>query len=240
MAALSEMERISLEAVAAGCRNEAQRSRNQEAGYCFELFRRALEWAEPAAWGAVAAQYQRLVLEWVHAARRRDDDADDPEELAHEAFERFWRTLAGRCNPLGERFPHVGALLKYLQQCAVTTVLDRRRRAQRQARIAARFEAVAPDSAVDAGIEDEAVARADQALLLARVRAWVAAEVTDPAEALVLRCSYTDDLSPAAIAARHPELFADAAVVRQVKERVLRRARRALLGGMGDAEELSR
>jgi DNA-directed RNA polymerase specialized sigma24 family protein len=234
-----ELIHLSLDAVAAGCRGEAQRSRSQELGYCFELFRRALERAEQAAWNAVATQYQRLMLEWVHAARRSAPDHGDPEELAHEAFERFWRTLAGRCNPLAARFPHVGALLKYLQQCAVTTVLDQRRRTLRQARLNTRIAGDALREAHDAGFEAAAVARVDQAALLARVRTWVAAEVTDPDERLVLHASFSDDLSPAEIAARHPERFVDAAAVRQVKERVLRRARRALLDGTGDHGALS-
>lgn len=234
----TELTHLHLDAVAAGCRGEAQRSRSTELGYCFELFRRALELAEQAAWQAVAAQYQRLVLEWVYAARRASADAADPEELAHEAFERFWRTLAGRCNPLVARFPHVGALLKYLQQCAVTTVLDQRRRELRQGRLNARIEQAERSAAVT-GFEEATVARVDQADLLARVRTWVAAEVADPDERLVLQASYTDDLSPAAIAARYPERFTDAAMVRQIKERVLRRARRALLDGNGDHAALS-
>jgi DNA-directed RNA polymerase specialized sigma24 family protein len=170
-----ELTHLSLDAVAAGCRGEAQRSRNQELGSCFELFRRALERADQAAWNAVMAQYQRLVLEWVHAARRSAPALGDPEELAHEAFERFWRTLAGRCNPLVARFPHVGALLKYLQQCAVTTVLDQRRRTLRQARLDTRIAGDALREAHDAGFEADTVAHVDQAALLARVRTWVAA-----------------------------------------------------------------
>jgi hypothetical protein len=55
----------------------------------------------------------------------------------------------------------------------------------------------------------------------------------------VLRLSYTDDLSPAEIAARFPDRFAAAADVRQIKERVLRRARRALSGGTDDDRSLS-
>jgi RNA polymerase sigma factor (sigma-70 family) len=239
MANQRDLTWLTLEAVATGCRAESQRSRHLEAGYCFELFRRALEHAEQAAWQSVSAQYHRLILEWVYAARRPADALDDPDDLAREAIERFWRTLAGRCNPLAARFPHVGALLKYLQQCAVTTVLDRRRRAQRDLRRASLAVADASLREAVPGPENEAIERADRSALLARVRAWVDSDVSDPDERLVLRLSYTDDLSPAEIAARFPERFADAAAVRQIKERVLRRARRALGGGTGGDESLS-
>jgi RNA polymerase sigma factor (sigma-70 family) len=235
----ADLTRLPLEAVAAGCRAEAQRRQRQEAGYCFELFRRALEGAEQDAWQSVSAQYHRLILEWVYAVRAPTDAIDEAEDVAYEAIERFWRTLSGRCNPLAGRFPHVGALLKYLQQCVVTTVLDRRRQARRDARRAALASAEASLREGVPGPESEVIEGVDRSALLARVRAWVDANVSDPAEQLVLRLSYTDDLSPAEIAARFPDRFADAADVRQIKERVLRRARRALSGGTDDDRSLS-
>jgi RNA polymerase sigma factor (sigma-70 family) len=235
----AQLRDLGLEAVAAGCRAEAQRGRAHEAGYCFELFRRALEDLDQAAWAAVAEQYQRLILEWIY--RTSPADPALAEEAARETIERFWRTLAGRCNPLAGRFPHVGALLKYLQQCAISTMLDQRRRDQQRARLAERIaQHAALSSPLHNDVEAEVLDRVDRGALIARARAWVVAEVADPAEQLIVRLSYVGDLSPAEIAARHPEVFANAAAVRQIKERVLRRARRALLdSGDDDSAALS-
>lgn len=222
------LSRLSVDAVAAGCREEAGRARGDEAGYCFELFRRALDEGSQAAWQAVAAQYHHLILGWAYAARPADPA--DADEAAREALERFWRTLAGRGEPVAARFAHTGALLKYLQQCAVCAVLDRRRREARGARLAARLEAAAALAPAEPGPEELAVERAERSDLIRRARAWAAA-VADPAERQVIALSFTEGLSPAEIAARLPELFADAHAVRQIKERVLRRARRALIDG---------
>lgn len=220
--------RLSVDAVAAGCRDEARRARRDEAGYCFELFRRALDEGSQAAWQAVAAQYHLLILDWVHAAKPADPAEVD--DAAREALERFWRTLAGRGEPIAVRFAHTGALLKYLQQCAVCAVLDRRRRDARRARLEARLQSQAALAPVAPGPEELALERVERADVLRRARAWVDA-VADPAEREVIALSFGEGLTPAEIAARLPELFADAHLVRQIKERLLRRARRALIDG---------
>jgi DNA-directed RNA polymerase specialized sigma24 family protein len=220
------VRQLSLEAVAAGCRAESRQSRKHEAGFCFELFRRALEERDQGAWLALDEQYRYLLLGWVQALRPEPETA---EEAAREALERFWRTLAPRADPLEARFAHVGALLKYLQQCAVTTVLDRRRREQQRSRLDERLRAAPP--AAGPSLEEDAVERLARNEQIARVRGWIAAEVRDPLELRVLQLSYEQGLSPVEIAARFPAEFANVELVRQIKERVLRRARRALLDG---------
>ncbi|NJN18132.1 MAG: hypothetical protein HC822_18635 [Oscillochloris sp.] len=220
-----EPAQISLDAVIVHCREESRRGRREEQGYCFELFRRALEQRDQGAWAAIAAQYHLLILDWVYAAR---SDPEVAEEAAREALERFWRTLAGRADSLAARFPHVGALLKYLQQCAVTTVLDRRRREQQRAKLDERLRAE-PVVAFVPSPENDAVERLARATQLDRVRRWIGEAVSDPDELLVLRLSFTDGLSPAEIAGANPDRFSNVEQVRQIKERVLRRARRALL-----------
>lgn len=224
---MEQLRRLSVEAVAARCREESRLARRAEQGWCFELFRRALDEADQTAWAAVAAQYHLLIIDWAHAARAEPEAA---EEIAREAIERFWRTLARRGEPVAARFPHVGALLKYLQQCAVCTVLDRRRREQQRARLDERLRA-APDPGIAPGPEDDTVDRVERAERLAEVRRWLAEGRFEPAELRVLTLSYRDGLSPAEIARRFPQEFADAEAVRQIKERVLRRARRAFAGG---------
>ncbi len=224
--ALPTMRQLSVDEVAAGCRDEAQRPRRDEAGYCFELFRRALDDGSQLAWQALSTQYHVLILDWVHAAR--PSSPSDVDAAAREAIERFWRTLAGRGEPVAERFPHIGALLKYLQQCAVCTVLDRRRREQRLARLAGRLQSDATLALATPGPEELAVEADERAEQLRRAQGWVAA-VSDPAEQRVIALSFTEGFSPAEIAARFPAEFADAQAVRQLKERVLRRARRALI-----------
>lgn len=207
------------------CREEARQARSQEQGFCFEMFQRALTGRDADAWAALQEQYQRLVLTWLQRAGNvTPDEADD---LACEAWEKFWRTLVRRADDLTAHFHHTGALLKYLQQCAITTLLDRQRRQQRQDRLAARLaeqQAHIPTLSPS----DLALRALQDAERLHEAQRWAASQVTDPQERLVLQLSFEEDLSPAEIAARYPHAFGDGHAVRRIKERLLKRARRAL------------
>ena len=121
-----------------------------------------------------------------------------------------------------------GAVLKYLKQCTFSIVADYRRQLQRIDRIRQRLELAEQPLPKSQEQEQELSTRLDQEQLLQQVRAWVQTNVTDAAERQVLYLSYQEGLSPAEIAARFPKQFTDAQCVRRVKERVLKRARRAL------------
>jgi hypothetical protein len=60
-----------------------------------------------------------------------------------------------------------------------------------------------------------------------RVRQWLAGNVRDPQEIQVIYLSYELDLPPSEIALRFPEQFASVQEVRRIKERILKRLRRA-------------
>lgn len=212
---------LSLDEIIQQCREEARRSREQEIGYCFELFRRALQGADEVAWAAVDHQYRPLVLTWI---RHRAPDQADEEDLAQESLHHFWRSLSPHAHHLGDRFSHVGHLLGYLKQCATTATLDYWRRIERQTRLQRTLE-LAESHEKLASLTHEA--DWEQADLLGRLRAWVDANVTDSQEKLVLSASFENGLSPADVARHYPQHFADVAEVRRVKERVLKRIGRA-------------
>ncbi|MEW5987599.1 MAG: sigma-70 family RNA polymerase sigma factor [Chloroflexota bacterium] len=212
---------LSLDEIIRQCREEARRSREQEIGYCFELFRRALQGSDEVAWAAIDHQYRPLVLTWV---RQRAPDQADEEDLAQESFHHFWRSLSPHAPHLGDRFAHVGHLLNYLKQCATTATLDYWRQTERQARLQRTLE-LAESHEIVTRLTPEG--DWEQADLLGRLRAWVEAHVTDVQEKLVLSASFENGLSPADVARHYPQVFADAAEVRRVKERVLKRIGRA-------------
>lgn len=62
------LRQLNLETVIEGCQAESARSRTQERGYGFELFRRALEEKEPGAWAAIDNQYKNLILHWLYGS----------------------------------------------------------------------------------------------------------------------------------------------------------------------------
>lgn len=225
--AVHALRQLNLDTVIQECHAESRQERQRESGYCFELFRRALEEGDQAAWAAIVAQYRQLMLSWIYGYRAVDFTPDEAETTAYEALERFWRTLSARAPDVTSRFAHVGALLKYLNQCVIATILDQQRRAQRGARLVERLQVdatalqpIAPDT--------DALERLCQAEQVAQVRQWVQTHVTDPHEQLVLRLSFEQALTPAQIAQQYPQQFADAQAVRRLKERILKRARRGL------------
>lgn len=225
--AVHALRQLSLDTVIQECHAESRQERQRESGYCFELFRRALEEGDQAAWAAIAVQYRQLLLNWIYGYRAVTFTPDEAEATAHEALERFWRTLSARAPDITSHFAHVGALLKYLNQCVIATILDQQRRAQRRARLVERLQADAIALQPIASDTDtlERLCRAEQ---VAQVRQWVQTHVTDPHEQLVLRLSFEQALTPAQIAQQYPQQFADAQAVRRLKERILKRARRGL------------
>jgi hypothetical protein len=217
---------LTLDAVVEGCRSESGQSRSEESGYCFELFRRALEDQEPAAWMAIDHQYKNLILHWMYNCSP-DLPREELDEIVPEALPKFWKILTQSTIPLAERFAHVGAILKYLKQCAISVLRDHERRLERWERVQTRLEST---TYLTSPIENEQelLTRVDQEKLLQLVRKWVETYVTDSQERLVLSLSFESGLSPAQIFEHYPQEFPDVQAVRRIKERLLKRARRAL------------
>lgn len=220
---------LSLEHIVSGCAGEAQRERRQEQGFCFELFRRALASGSAQAddaWQAIQQQYGRLIGRWVAetAYARADLAGEQIDELAHDALVRCWRSLTAPGRDLAADFKHIGDVLKYVQQCAITTVLDHQRRAQRQQRLEPRVQAALEPEAQEDGPLQHAIRSERQAA----VRRWVDQHVTDPREQIVLRLSFETGWAPLEIAGRYPTLFDNAQAVSRIKERLLKRMARAL------------
>ena len=107
-------------------------------------------------------------------------------------------------------------------------LLDYRRQIERRERLRQRLESDALPVAGQESAEETLTERLAQEQLLQRVRTWIQANVTDTQERLVLSLSYQMGLSPGEIAVRYPREFPDAQAVRRIKERILKRARRAL------------
>lgn len=207
------------------CRQESQRSRDQETGFCFELFRRALDDRDEIAWTALKEQYEGLIRSWVYHAAALSIPSQTVEELVQDALTRFWRTLGQQSSHLEERFNHVGGLLNYLQRCAVASCLDWQRQQQRHSKFQEDFATTYQwvDSANPSVLD-----HLEKKELLQRIQMWIQQEVHDEQERLILYLSYEQNLKPDAIAQHHPEQFTTAQEVRRIKERILKRARRAL------------
>lgn len=220
-------QQLSIEEIIQGCQDEANRPRSQESGYCFELFRRALEEQEQAAWQAIDNQYRWLIRHWLHnySAEISQEKAD---EIVPEALPKFWYALTHSAVPLTKRFSHIGAILNYLKQCTISVFQEYQRQHYRTERIKQHLETPHGAGLTHIDQEEELLSRIEQGRLLQLVQNWIKTYVTDVQEQRVLSLSYEEGLTPTEIAQRYPCEFADVLTVRRVKERVLKRARRAL------------
>ena len=217
------LQNAATDQIMAGCQAEAVAERSHETGHCLELFRRALDEQDEAAWHFVQTQYRQLLISWFSQFAGRPLGPDELDDLVQNTFIRLWRTLTRDPNTIRRQFAHIGAVLHYLRRCAASIHLEQQRQLERQRRLTAALAAEELlDQAVDLSAKQLANAR------LAQIRAFITASLTDEVERLVYQLSFSENLKPAEIAARHPEHFATAADVYRLKTRILKRARRAL------------
>lgn len=210
---------LSLAAVVARCREETGKFLRREAydeRFCWELLRRAICDRLDEAWAAVFEQYRHLVLGWLRHHPARAGAGESDELWLNRVFERFWRSI-GPEEFLA--FPHLAALLRYLQTCVHGVLVDAARAQQTRLR-AASNERAQPVLREDG--PGSIVARLSGEALWAVIEA----EAHAGAELLVARCCFVQDLKPREIYERHPEVFASVADVHRIKRNLLERLRR--------------
>lgn len=223
----SSLDQQTLEFVIDACQQESRQAYEQEKGYCFELLRRALEEDCQAAWAALQKQYERLIIDWLRRAANGALTPDEVSDLLQDIYTKFWLSLKKQSTPLSTRFAHIGAILKYLNRCTLTTFLDVQRRSRRQNKLQEQLARLSVSDLSDSQYEDK-LEENEYYARLSKIEQWIQTEVTDSLEQLVLTLLYTEGLKPREIVARYPDQFSDTYHVRQIKTRVLQRARRAL------------
>ncbi len=221
---------LPIDNVIAGCAWESQLSQAQELGYCWELFRRALDEKDEVAWEGVLFQYKALLLKWIHGAFPGIGE-DEADEVFQETTVIFWQSLGRHGDgAVARKFAHVGVLLKYLRCCSITAAQTLRRKQIRYSRVEAVWCDLEQLSNSDESrsLETRVLEALSREQTLHQVQEWVSRSVQDKKEQDVLRLTFEENLKPAEIAARHPTEFPTAHEVCKVLERVLKRARRNL------------
>ncbi len=192
----------------------------------FALFRTALEDESQKAWEQIQLEYTPLIHSWLTNYAGKSLCLSFQEDLTQEAYLRFWRSLTKGDIPLSHRFPHLGAILKYLKQCTKTALIDWQRQ-QRLQVVTAELETAV--SHLHTNIHDHTENPAYDSAQLWRVKQWIRREVRDDKEQIILQLSFGHGLSPKQIVALHPHLFPTPRHVYRIKDRLLKRARRSLL-----------
>ncbi|MCP5094058.1 MAG: sigma-70 family RNA polymerase sigma factor [Chloroflexi bacterium] len=190
----------------------------------YNLFVRAIENRDDEAWTAVHTHYHKLVLSWINTRVPKSLPTEMNEDLVQDTFFRFWRALVNKTGYLKDRFPHVGALLKYLKSCAISACYDWYRQLSRQRQLQQRLIQELNVS----NKSSNQFQKVEQDWHRQRIWQWIHGHIKDKDERLVVNLSYEIGLKPAMIARQYPQCFDSVADVQRIKDRVIKRAQRAL------------
>jgi DNA-directed RNA polymerase specialized sigma24 family protein len=217
-----DLRLLTLTGIAHRCAQETQRFFQRHAHdprYCYELFRRAIVDRNERAWQLVYRQYRSLVEGWVVHHSAFPATGEEVQYFVNRALERMWAALTP--DKFG-RFPDLKALLRYLQMCVHSAILDEVRTAESRTVNAQVDLQSARTRASGSTTEDQAVARVH------RDTVWQAvnARLQDEKERTVVHGSFVLGLKPRELCAQYGDVFRDVREVYRTKENVLARLRR--------------
>lgn len=215
--ALAEMELSRLMEHCAAESERFYRGQPHDTRFSYELFRRALVERDEAAWEQLYHHYSGLVEGWIRRCGAFTSSGENSEYFVVGAFAKFWRAITP------ERFaafPTLASLLHYLQLCATSVVIDSVR-TQSWSGILLE-EAIALERDPLTAPDEEALSRID------REEFWkvIDAQLHNESERVVVYGSFVLGLTPRAIQARRPDLFASVHEIYNIKRNVLGRLSR--------------
>ena len=219
---LTDFETLTLTGIAHRCAQETElffQRKGYNPRYCFELFRRAIMERNQRAWELVYNQYRSLVGSWVKRHSAFPSSGEEAQYFVNRAFEKMW--VAVTPDRFG-RFPDLKSLLRYLQTCVHSVVLDQVRVAE-QAEVGAEADIASVEGeAGDTTPEDQALAHVQGQEL------WdqISKRLRNDREHRVMYGSFVLALKPREIYAEGKDTFRDVREVYRVKENVLARLRR--------------
>ena len=213
-----DLRRLPVAGLAQRCAQETERffkRQTYDPRFCYELFRRALEDRNEQAWECLYAQYSPLVTGWVQQHSIFAATGEEAAYFANRAFEKLWTSLPAE--RFG-RFPDLKSILRYLQMCVHSVIVDHARTADR----AEPIEYVDDQAAIGPEVQDQALDRVQRQELWR----WLTRHLHDERERAVVYGSYVLDLKPHELYGKYPQLFSGVAEIYRVKQNVLARLRR--------------
>jgi DNA-directed RNA polymerase specialized sigma24 family protein len=218
----TDLQSLTLAGIAHRCARETERYLARQAydpRYCFELFRRAFLHRDQRAWEHLYNQYHPLVAGWVRRHPAFSSTDEEVDYFVNRALEKMWVALTPE--KFG-RFADLKSLLRYLQMCVHSEIIDVVRANERavldiqEERLAALDEGRTP--AVERAAMDQ----------IQRQELWreIDARMRNDKERKVVYGYYVLALKPRELYAQYQDMFGDVTEVYRVKENVLARLRR--------------
>jgi DNA-directed RNA polymerase specialized sigma24 family protein len=215
---------LSVDELARRCRQETEKylaGRPHSEAYGLELFRRAIINCDQAAWQAVYAQYQSLVTYWVRHHNRFQCANEDTTFFVNGAFARFWHAASQQ--ERRPQFDSLAGLLAYLKRCAYSAIEDECRQQGRWPQDTVAWDDL---SEAVAGDTPSPEARAIGQAAADSIARAVTRRLQGEEEEVIAALSWTHDLRPREIQARHPDLFPDPRRIHVIKRNMVNRLQR--------------
>jgi len=217
-----DLHQLTLAGIAHRCTQETdlffQRQR-YDPRYCLELFRRAIVEHSEKAWKLIYIQYRPLVVGWTARHPAFGDCGEEVQFFVNRAFERMWSALS----PVKfGRFPNLKSVLRYLQMCVNSVIIDHVRKATL---VQVSIDEVGPIVEEAAHLQHSSPQPLD---MVHRQEFWqvVQSRLNNEQERKVVYGSFLLGLKPREVCAQYQDIFADVREVYRVKENVLGRLRR--------------
>lgn len=220
----SDLQRWTVSALRRRCEQETRlffQRQQHDSQYCFELFRRAILAGDDEAWEAVYAQYYPMVVGWVRRHSSFASVREEAQYFANSAFGKMWVSLTSTPERF-THFPNLAALLRFLQMCSHSVIIDHLR-AEKRSQLGElnkqksgetdEPDIPAPDFAPDYTEHRE-------------IWGQIIAGLHDEKERLVVTGTFIYDLRPGDIYEIRPKIFTDVREVYRIKQNVLARFRR--------------
>jgi DNA-directed RNA polymerase specialized sigma24 family protein len=207
---------MSLWALADRCMSEINKYRRGEASsdqYCLEIFRRAMQEHDDAAWDLLVGRFQEFLL----AAFRRHPRSeaasrlDSPENYVARVFARFWVAVHDQ----QVEFTSLGAALRFLRLCLNSAILDMLRAHARRNEM----PFPEPDFTGEPAVEDQD----DGSELWKIIRDMLPNERERRLAFLLFHCN----LKPREIVRLRPQEFPDVTEVHRMKRNIVDRLARS-------------
>jgi len=218
----TDLQSLTLAGIAHRCTSETElffRRQPHDPRYCFELFRRAILDRDQGAWEHIYRQYRPSVIGWIKRHPAFSDTGEEVQYFVNRAFEKMWLALTP------ERFghfPNLRSLLRYLQMCVHSTIVDVVR--AKECPIAdAPIEILAAEApSAEVAVEHTVLNRIEQRAFWHEIET----RLNNDLERRVVYGSFVLALKPRELYDRYPNTFRDVRHVYRVKENVLARLRR--------------
>jgi DNA-directed RNA polymerase specialized sigma24 family protein len=179
--------------------------------YCYELLRRAIFDRNQQAWTMFYNQYRPLVASWVLRHPAFMQSGEEAQYFVNCAYEKFWAAMSpAKFN----YFADLKSLLRYLQTCVHSVIVDQIRQAEYRA-LPLNIESAHGAT----GITLDHASREE-------FWRWLEARLHNDKERRVIYGSFFMELKPRELYAEFKQVFRDVGEVHRVKENVLARLRR--------------